>query len=644
MLVCLPFLAISILYFLFFHRTRCWRIAILSAAVIWGLLITEITNFLSIFNLLNFKFVTIAWILIVIILTILMVNNYRKKINLPQVNSVTQLSSFSIFLLCGIGIIVAAIATISIVAPPNNWDSMNYHMTRVVHWIQNQNIFHYPTSYTPQLYQNPWSEFAILHLQILSGRDYLANLVQCFSMIGCLIGSSLIAQQLGANLLGQVLTAVVTATIPMGILQASSTQNDYVLAFWLVCLSHYIINIVQDGKQAKQIDYLLLGISLGLAILTKGTAYLYVFPFLVWVSLSQIKYLGMKVWKPAITVAIIAVFINIVHWLNNYSVFASPLGEPSNYANEIFGINVIISNIIRNIALHIGTPVGIINAINHKIINTIHTIIGIANNDTRTTFLTKRFFVPGGWSTLGFTGNENSAGNLVHTLLIVTCITIFGLKKYYKKQTYVSTYLITVLSTFLIFCFLLKWQPWHSRLHLPFFVLMSPFIGWLLSKLNQKIIVNYLAILIILVSLPWVLLNRYRPLITSNNIFQTSRIEQYFINRNYLFKPHTEAVEFIKTRECRNIGLAMENDPWEYPFWIMLQENNVQKFNFQHINTTNKSAATENRSPYNKFQPCSIIYMKPRSKKTDGIQEINFKSSTFVKGWDSDYIAIFISK
>jgi hypothetical protein len=128
---------------------------------------------------------------------------------------------------------------------------------------------------------------------------------------------------------------------------------------------------VQDGKQAKRIDYLLLGISLGLAIFTKGTAYLYVFPFLVWVSLSQIKYLGWGVWKPAMTVAIIAVFINIGHWVNNYSVFASPLGEPSNYANEIFGINVIISNILRNLALHIGTPFGIINAINHKIINII---------------------------------------------------------------------------------------------------------------------------------------------------------------------------------------------------------------------------------------------------------------------------------
>ncbi|MHC5831404.1 MAG: glycosyltransferase family 39 protein, partial [Nostoc sp.] len=105
--------------------------------------------------------------------------------------------------------------------------------------IQNHTVAHYPTSYTPQLYQNPWSEFVILHFQILSGGDYFANLVQWFSMIGCIIGVSLIARQLGADLRGQVFSAVVTATIPMGILQASSTQNDYVIAFWVVCLAYY---------------------------------------------------------------------------------------------------------------------------------------------------------------------------------------------------------------------------------------------------------------------------------------------------------------------------------------------------------------------------------------------------------------------
>ena len=34
---------------------------------------------------------------------------------------------------------------------------------------------------------------------------------------------------------GQILSAVICATIPMGILEGSSTQTDYTTSFWLVC-------------------------------------------------------------------------------------------------------------------------------------------------------------------------------------------------------------------------------------------------------------------------------------------------------------------------------------------------------------------------------------------------------------------------
>lgn len=96
---------------------------------------------------------------------------------------------------------------------------MTYHMSRVVHWIQNRSIAHYPTHITRQLHQSPWTEYAILHFQILSGSDRFANLIQWFSMVGATLGVSLIAKQMGADLRGQFFAAVFSITIPMGILQ-----------------------------------------------------------------------------------------------------------------------------------------------------------------------------------------------------------------------------------------------------------------------------------------------------------------------------------------------------------------------------------------------------------------------------------------
>ena len=70
-----------------------------------------------------------------------------------------------------IGVIVSLTGLIAFVAPPNNYDSMTYHLGRVVHWIQNHSVQHYPTNIDRQLFMPPWAEFAITHFYLLSTDD-----------------------------------------------------------------------------------------------------------------------------------------------------------------------------------------------------------------------------------------------------------------------------------------------------------------------------------------------------------------------------------------------------------------------------------------------------------------------------------------
>jgi len=642
MFIILPLISLIVIYLIINKNSTVWRESLILATTYWGILLTIITEFLSFFKLITFGWILGAWGLICIILIYAYSRLNPHKIQISEQNNYSQLHNIKIkLLLCGLVFVVATVGLIAIVAPPNNWDSMDYHMSRVAYWIQNHSVAHYPTSYTPQLYQNPFSEFVILHFQILSGGDYFANLVQWLSMIGCIIAVSLIAKLLGANLQGQVFSAVVTATIPMGILQASSTQNDYVIAFWVVCLAYYLLSTIQGETSKIWTNSFKIGSSIGLAILTKGTAYFYIFPFLVWFAFSQIKRLRWQAWKPALIVGSISLLLNISHYLRNYNLFASPLGEPSDYRNEAYGINILVSNILRNIALHIGTPIGLWNGIANRLIQIIHIFIGVDINDPRITF-SKTFFVPGGWSTIGITGNENGAGNLVHLALIIICMIIFISRKYIRKQSYVFAYLITTISTFLIFCYLVKWQAWNSRLHLPFFILMSPFVGVVLSKLKKQKIAIFIVIFLLVSSLPWVFFNRYRPIIDSNNIFQTSRIEQYFSNRPFLKGTYTGAVDFLNSKRCSNIGLSMGKDPWEYPLWVLLQQNNQKIVKIQHINVTNISAILEKEDSYKDFEPCGIISMETKKSKQKKSQEINFKGKTYVRSWDSPEMGVFI--
>lgn len=77
----------------------------------------------------------------------------------------------------GILIIILTTGLIALVAPPNSFDSMNYHMSRIMHWIQDQNVAPFPTNIIKQVNLTPGTEYDILQFQLLSGDDGLANLI-----------------------------------------------------------------------------------------------------------------------------------------------------------------------------------------------------------------------------------------------------------------------------------------------------------------------------------------------------------------------------------------------------------------------------------------------------------------------------------
>ncbi len=75
----------------------------------------------------------------------------------------------------------------------------------------------------------------MLHLYVLAGGDRFVNFIEWFSMVGSVIAVSFIAFRFGAGNRGQWLASLFVATLPMGIVQASSSMTDYVVAFWILC-------------------------------------------------------------------------------------------------------------------------------------------------------------------------------------------------------------------------------------------------------------------------------------------------------------------------------------------------------------------------------------------------------------------------
>jgi hypothetical protein len=413
----------------------------------------------------------------------------------------------------------------------------------------------------------------------------------------------------------------------MGILQATSTQNDYVVSFWLVCFVSYIMLLA--AKERTNWAFLLgVGCSLGLAIFTKATAYIFAFPFLVWFVLSRLKVLKWQSWKPILIVAVISLSINIGHYGRNFDLYSHPLGpghvDPTGsakslYANETFAFPSAISNILRNISLHIGTPSYKVNVLLERGINSIHDLLNVDINDPRTTMTGREFHI------YRVSNIEDYAGNPIHLALIVISFIIFAMSKRLRKSRSLVIYSLSITASFLLFCLYLKWQPYHSRLLLPVFILWAPFIAILFSStLNHKII-NLIALILILSASLWVFYNHSRPIVgnssilnriffTKDDIFCTSRIDQYFTRRPAVRKPYMGAAHFLKSQgACSHIGLILRHtdfeiiDDWEYPFWVLLQGKENEGIRLEHVNVKNASAKKSKMHPFNVFTPCAII-------------------------------------
>ncbi|MBD1844107.1 glycosyltransferase family 39 protein [Cyanobacteria bacterium FACHB-63] len=588
--------------------------------IVWGLLLTAITEVLSLGRLLTLEWLVRAWILIGSTIAFIYFRTARKNgkyTNSALDSSEAKLPLPSILLLCSIGFIIAMVGLVALIAPPNNWDSMSYRMPRVVHWIQNHSVAHYPTSYLPQLYQKPWSEFTIMHLQILSGGDYFANLVQWFSMIGSVIGVSLIAKQLGADLRGQISSAVVCATIPMGILQASSTQGDYVVSFWLVCFVCCVLSAVQESKAAG-VNSFLTGTSLGLAFFAKATSYIYAFPFFIWLLISLAKRYKWRFWKPVFKIAALVFLINVSHEIRNVDLFGQVLASGrEKYTNDIFNASVLLSNIIRNVCLHVYMPIRIGKDLIVELVRFIHKFLSVSVSDPRTTWPNSEFEVPA----LADLFHEDSAPNTIHLLAIAGTVILLMKEKILRTEK-LTLYFICLISNFLLFCLILKWQPWHSRLHLPLFVLLSAFIGTILSnalahRIIQSKVFYALASILIVSSLPWVFCNQTRPLVSKFetiaspnkyvNIFNTSRVDQYFVNRKYLKNSYVEVASLINASDCSKVGLSITRNEWEYPMWMLLQRDTQKQYRIEQVDVENVSAKKNQVYPHKDFTPCSTI-------------------------------------
>ncbi len=570
------------------------------------------TEILSLLDLILFSSVLISWFLFISCNIIFLLFN-RKTISQaisPTIHiwpiKLNQINWILIAVLVFLAFQLGVLAYLGYSYPPNNWDSMTYHMARVMHWSQNQSIAPYPTNILRQIQLSPFAEYQILTVYTLTGNDYFVNFVQLFAFGLCLICVAEITSHLMSHR-NEISTAVILcSSIPMAILQATSTQNDLVASSLQTSFVAIGLTWIKD-EQHRRLS-IPLGLSLGLAILTKATTIVFLLPFCVYLGYGLLKSAGKKAILSGALVGILVVATNLGFWIQNYEVFGSPTGPSLNVLNDIATIDVVASNLIRNTALHYlpyenGGP--IINRILLGVLQGLSRLHSLTSSlsitDQRTSWTS--------WSVFTLSGSfhEDTAGNPIHaTLIIISFVIFFVMMVFYKRfiKPEHFYYGLCIASGIFLFSWLFKWQPWGSRLQLPFFILSVPFISTFLFRNKHLLLRIFYGIILAgtaLVSLLWLFNNATRPFVPYEKI---DRTKAFFAIIPSMEQDYLEMVNSVPIN-CSIIGLAFGDEGYEYPLWPLLKERGF-KGRIDFVFVQNQSEVLVKPRDY-----CSIISMKP---------------------------------
>lgn len=601
MLVSLPLAAYIILLFVFRILGTGWRAAGMRAATVWSVLLLVIIETLSPFGWLTKAGLSAAWATIDIGMLLYLYEALKKRgiagLFSPLPRTSSALGPGDMALLFGVGVVIALVGVTALLNPPNTWDAMEYHVPRVVHWLQNRSVAFYATHNPRQLHMPPLAEFTMLTFHTLLHSDRFDNLVQWFSLVGSVAGVGLLAQTLGAGPHGQVLGAIVCVSIPQGVLQASGAKNDYVLAFWLVALAYYLCRFKQEHSWGSIAGA---GFALGLAWLTKGTGYIFSFALLLLLPVAWPARVRILWVKRLPLVLLIAFGLNTPHLARNYHLYGSPLGPtaefgPYKYTNDGLTATALAANITRNLALHISTPsVAANRALERWIAKGIQALGGDID-DPRTTWHATRFHIPAPST------HEAVAGNPAHLLLIVLTLLLILASGPIRKAPDIVVYTLGLLLAFIVFCAVFRWQPWNTRLHLPLFVLWSATIATGLAWRWPRPLTLTLAVLLLALSGPYLLHNALRPLAP----LDADRLTRYFADNSDVRPSYTLAAEFLKRLGCRYIGLdAYGAPPYEYPLLVLLGAHTGDT-NVKHVGVKNETAIYASTDA--SFPPCAVI-------------------------------------
>lgn len=547
---------------------------IIKGGVFWALTSFVFLNICSSMQLITFTSLLLFWTVYALLCCVLL---YRHGGFSPgeAVRNLRMLFSMKI---CYVLLVIFSVTLVTaLLYPPNNWDAMTYNMPRIMHWIQNMTFAPHITSIDRQIGMAPLQSMLILSPVLLGKTDVFAPLVQWFGYIGTCLAVARICAQLGGSRKACLYAMLFFATVPMCILQASNTESGHVVGFFICCFVSFFL---QWKKEPCLRHALWLGTALGLAILSKGSAY----PFAAATVLIMIFLClrNKRHFMQGCVAAVVILALQVPAMMRNLEAYDSLFAGAEQNINRVFSVQTLIAAASGNFLINL--PVMGSSSFRQAYAGALERL-GVHMDDTRI----YPWGNPRDNARRFYTTEDSRAQNPLHALLLAGLLLAFLL----RRVTLPPLYAGMVVATFILFSLLLVWFPYITRIHMGLYALAAPCVGLVADRMRQRWRTGLLVLLIIGV-LPPLLLNQTRPLLPEQCVqfiwhrdvrdcWSNPREQLYFNPRPEIRDAYIAAADAIAAAHPAVVGVRLWQDGWEYPLWGLLRNRMEQLPRIVHV-------------------------------------------------------------
>jgi len=209
----------------------------------------------------------------------------------------------------------AYLTALALFTPPNNIDALWYHLTRAAIWKQEHGVGYIADVNDARLNANPpVGEIGLLYTMVVSGTDRFVTTIALAAYLALPITVFGIARRLLVDRRSALCAALVFATLPVALLQASGAKNDLVMASFASACVYFCLG-------TRGVEIVLAGLALALALGTKifSPLFLPIIGLIVVVGTSKKRAFALAaVAIPAIVAGSAWNFVNRVHTRSSF--------------------------------------------------------------------------------------------------------------------------------------------------------------------------------------------------------------------------------------------------------------------------------------------------------------------------------------